>query len=263
MPQLEPAQRRSADMVIFGMPMHRVGVPELHEFIERAVRENRKSLIFNVNIHCMVLALSHPWLKGAMNEAHLVYCDGDGVRWGARLLGYAPPPKVGFTRWMWDLAAFCEKKKFRLYLLGGKPGIAAMAAEKMKQRYPDLEIAGTGHGYFKKEGPEGDQVIDAINRSVAHILVIGFGMPVQEKWIMENWEKIQTNVFLPGGAVLDYAAGALGQAPAWMVAAHLEWLFRIWEDPKRLFGRYVYDIPVFFWNILKEKFFGGKKPSGR
>jgi len=247
------ALRRSPDLEILGVKLHRVGSFQLHDFIRQCVREGTKGLVFNVNVHCMVLAWKNEWVRNALNQAHVVYCDGDGVRWGAAVLGYEPPPKVAFTRWIWELAKFCEDEKLRMYFLGSKPGIAAKAADEITRLCPRLEIAGVQDGYFAKEGPENDRVVEAINRSGAHVLVVGFGMPYQEKWILENWQKIQVNIFLPGGAVLDYASGLLGQAPQWMIDWHLEWLFRIWEDPKRLFIRYAYDLPVFFLCILKEK----------
>lgn len=246
-------RQEKAELSIFGIKVSRVGIDELHRAVEGAVSRRTKSLILNVNIHCIVIALQQPWLKDFLNQAPVVYCDGDGVRWGIRMLGDTPPPKVGFTRWIWDLAAFCRSRDYRLYLLGGAPGVAEQAGDALCARYPGLKIAGTYHGYFAKDGFETDEVIRKINQLKPDILVIGFGMPVQEKWLKENWQKIEAFVFLPGGAVLDYAAGKLGQAPRWMIRFHLEWLFRIWEDPKRLAKRYAFDIPFFFLRVLGER----------
>ncbi len=251
----EPARapEKKTTLKLFDIKINRVDVRQLHRYIRLAISRRMKALILNVNIHCIVLALREPWLRDFLNQAQLVYCDGDGVRWGIKLLGQIPPPKVGFTRWIWQLAEFCRDEDLSLYLLGGAPGVGELAAENLKTRYPGLRIAGTHHGYFKKTGEETERVVETINKSHADILIIGFGMPLQELWIKDNWEKIDVSIFLPGGAVLDYAAGKLGQAPKWMLRFHLEWLFRMWEDPKRLTGRYAYDIPYFFLNVFREK----------
>ncbi|HTL47460.1 MAG TPA: WecB/TagA/CpsF family glycosyltransferase [Verrucomicrobiae bacterium] len=253
MENLKIAAKEPEDLRLFDVPLHRVGVGRLHAFIEKTALEGTKALILNVNIHCMVLSFKNAWMREILNQAQMIYCDGDGVKAGLRILGMDTPPKVAFTRWIWDLAAFAERKQLRLFLLGAKPGIAEKAGACLKARFPKLEIAGVHDGYFKKEGPETEDVIRQINASDANILIVGFGMPIQERWLYDNWHKIDVNIFLPGGAVLDYASGMLGQAPRWMIQWHLEWLFRIYEDPKRLFWRYAYDIPVFFSKILLTK----------
>lgn len=253
MKEYSKAPEKKSTLKLFGIKVNRVDVRQLHRFIRRSVSRRMKSLVLNVNIHCIVLALRESWLKDFLNQAQVVYCDGDGVRWGIRMLGHIPPPKVGFTRWIWDLADFCGNENYSLFLLGGAPGVAEQAAQRLKARAPNLRIAGTHHGYFKKSGEETEKVIELINQSRADVLIVGFGMPLQEKWIKAYWEQIQVYIFLPGGAVLDYAAGQLGQVPQWMLRLHLEWLFRIWEDPKRLAGRYAFDIPYFFLNVIREK----------
>lgn len=246
-------KKQKEESSILGIKVSQAGVKELHRAIGLAIGEGVPTLVLNVNVHCIVLALRERWLMDFLNQAPLVYCDGDGVRWGMRILGSHPPPKVGFTRWIWDLAGYCADQGFSLYLLGGSPGVAQQAGEALRRKYPNLRLAGHHHGYFAKSGAESDEVIGLINEVKPDVLIIGFGMPIQERWLMENWKRIKAKIFLPGGAVLDYAAGRLGQAPRWMIRCHLEWLFRIWEDPKRLAKRYAYDLPFFFWRVLAER----------
>ena len=244
---------------LLGLRLHRAGVEEVHAFIGRTLREKKKALVLNLNIHCVNLALKNPWLKDFINQAQWVFCDGDGVRLGLRILGEIPPPKMTYDRWIWELGEFCSREGFRLFFLGAKPGIAAEAARRLQARFPNLQIAGTNHGYFEKDGPENDRIIQEINRGNADILIVGFGMPAQEKWLSENWRKINAHVFLSGGAVFDYASGQLKRAPAWMIRSHLEWLYRLFREPRRLWKRYGTEIPYFFFRVFREKWAKGIK----
>ncbi len=258
------AERRPADMNLLGLPMHRTGIPEVHAFIRDAIAKNQKAIALNLNVHCVNLALKHRWLyEFIQRETHLVFCDGDGVRMGLKLLGYAPPPKVTYNQWIWQLADFCNRHGYRLFFLGGKPGVAEEAAERLVACYPGLQIAGVHHGYFPKQGPENRKVMDEINRLRPDILLVCFGMPAQEKWIAENWHDLDTHIFLKGGAAFDYASGRLKPAPEWIIRLHLEWFFRLCQDPFRLFGRYILGNPYFLIRVLRSKWKQrkGKKES--
>ena len=101
---------RSGILDVLGLQLHRVGVEEVHGFIQKTIRENGKACVLNLNIHCVSLAVKNPWLKDFINRAGLVFCDGEGVRLGLKLLGQTPPPKIPFTRWIWQLGKFCEGK---------------------------------------------------------------------------------------------------------------------------------------------------------
>ncbi|PIE00293.1 MAG: glycosyltransferase [Acidobacteria bacterium] len=186
----------------------------------------------------------------------MVRIDGAGVRLGAKLLGYDTPSRMTWADFAWDLAELCANHELSLYFLGAKPGVAAKAAEKLKAENPDLHFAGIQHGYFNKERahPENRAVIEAINEAAPDVLVIGFGMPLQELWLNENWEALNATVTLTGGAVFDYISGDLQRAPKWMTDNGLEWLGRMLIEPKRLWRRYVVGNPLFLWRILKQRF---------
>lgn len=241
---------------IVGLQLHQVGVDETHAYIDQVIQSGERALVLNLNINCCNLAMKNPWLKEFLNSAQLVFCDGDGVRWGLKVLGKNPPPKITYDRWMWQLGEWMERKGHSFFFLGGAPGVSAKAAEKMKAKFPNLKILGVRDGFFSKEGEENDQLIAEINRLKPDVMVIGFGMPAQEKWLKENWEKIDCHVYLTGGACFDYVAGNAKRAPEWMIRANLEWLFRLSQEPRRLFSRYVVGNPVFFYHVFKEKFFG-------
>ena len=252
-PTCGEAPRRPPDMHLLGLPIHRVGVEDVHAFIDGVVSNRQKAIALNLNVYCVNLALKHRWLHEFIKRAHLVFCDGDGVRLGLRILGYSPPPKITYNEWLWQLSAFCERRRYRLFLLGGKPGVGEEAATHLVARYPNLMIVGVQHGYFGKRGQENQRVIDHINAASPDILLVCLGMPLQEWWIAEHWRQIDAHVFLKGGAALDYASGRLQKAPAWMVRLQLEWLYRLGQEPRRLFGRYVIGNPHFLLRVILAK----------
>ncbi len=238
---------------LLGIPVHPVDAHAVHHYISRVIAANQKALVLNVNIHCCNLTWQTPWLQKFLGGAQLVFCDGDGVRWGLRILGLDPPPKITYDRWIWQLSGFAAQKGYTYYFLGSQPGIAEAAARMIEARVPGARVVGTHHGYFAKQGEENEKVIGEINRLKPDILILGFGMPIQEKWLLENWQRVHAHIFLTGGAVFEYVAGKARRAPAWMIRANLEWLFRFYEEPKRLFKRYVYGNPYFMVRVFCEK----------
>lgn len=240
-------------MQLLGLPVHRVAPEEVHAFIVNTIANGQKAILLSLNVFCVNLAMRHRWLYEFIRGAQLVYCDGDGVRMGLKLLGHTPGPKITYNEWLWHLAGLCETHGLRLYLLGAKPGIVDEAAANLIARHPALTIAGTHHGYFDKQGVENHEVVERINDAAPDVLLVCFGMPAQERWICDNWKRIDAHVFLKGGAALDYASGRLAKAPSFMVRWHLEWLYRLFQDPVRLFDRYVIGNPLFLFRVLSER----------
>jgi len=174
---------------------------------------------------------------------------------GAKLLGHHIPERITYADWLWQLAAFAEPRQISFYFLGGRPGIAEKAAQQLQLRYPNLQIVGFQHGYFDKgeDSVENQAVIQAINQAKPDILLVGFGMPLQEQWLQENWERIDAKIALTGGAVFDYISGELRRAPRWMTDYGFEWLGRLLIEPRRLWQRYVVGNPVFLWRVLGQR----------
>lgn len=248
-----PNSASFACVEILGVSVHLLTISELHHYFLGVVREGQKAVILNVNVHALNLAYSHDWLQTYFNQAEIVFCDGVGVVLAARWLGHRIPERITYADWMWQLAQFAEHHQLSLYFLGGKPNVAQKAAEKIQQRFPNIQIAGTHHGYFDKQGAENEAIIQQINALRPHILVLGLGMPVQEQWLRDNWSNLQANIALTGGAVFDYLSGQLVRAPRWMTQNGLEWLGRLIIEPNRLWKRYIIGNPLFLWRLWKQK----------
>jgi N-acetylglucosaminyldiphosphoundecaprenol N-acetyl-beta-D-mannosaminyltransferase len=239
---------------IFGIRFHKLTLNELLESILRFAKSPEKQIIAHVNIKAMNLVYQLPWYRDFMNAADLVFCDGVGVVLGARLLGYALQTRHRMTcpDWIEQLGIQCASNDVSLFLLAGFPGVAESAAQKLKDVAPALKIS-SHHGYFTKSGPENTDVIEIINDFNPDILYIGLGMPLQEKWIAENYDKIHTRLFLPLGACLDFYTGDIVRAPRWMTDHGLEWLGRILTEPRRLWKRYLVGNPLFLLRVLKQR----------
>lgn len=227
-------------------------VESLHRYIAQIITERKKAVIANVNTHAMNLACDYPWFRSFLNNSDCTFCDGYGVMLAARASGEKIPERITYADWLPALAAFCTENRFSLFLLGAKPGVAKTAADRLQEQNPGLNVCGSHHGYFDKnrESEENRKVIDVINKTKPHILLVCFGMPLQEKWLSENWNDIDANLALPAGAALDYAAGIIKRPPRWMTKYGFEWLGRLLLEPRRLWKRYLIGIPVFFCRVV-------------
>jgi N-acetylglucosaminyldiphosphoundecaprenol N-acetyl-beta-D-mannosaminyltransferase len=216
---------------------------------------DRKGLVLSGNVCSFNLACRHEWLRAFFNQADIVRLDGAGLRVAAWILGRRTPRRMTWADFVWDLAQLAESEELTCFFLGARPGVADRAAANVKKRFPHLRILGTHHGYFDKTpgSRENKSVIRCINALEPNILIVGFGMPLQERWLMENWDRIEVDVALTGGAVFDYLSGELRRAPRWMTDHGLEWFGRLLIEPRRLWRRYLIGNPVFFLRVLRQR----------
>ena len=262
--EFEPVNPLSAYMAqiglspisLLGINIHPLRVADLHELIATIVSHKWKALILHMNVYGMNLAFEQSWLQDFFNNAQIVFCDGAGVKLGARIQGNYIPERITYADWMWQVSEFAAAKGFSLYFLGALPGVAQKAASKLQEKYPRLQIVGTHHGYFDMQinSLENKALVDEINQLQPNILVLGFGMPLQERWLCENWNQLNVNIALTGGAVFDYISGDLNRAPGWMTNNGFEWMGRLLIEPRRLWRRYLVGNPLFLWRVLKQKY---------
>ena len=165
-----------------------------------------------------------------LNEASLVLPDGAGVVLGSKILGNPLKGKVAGIEFADALAAYLAKNGKTLYLLGGKPGIAELAAEKLKEKHPGLTVCGTADGYFKDE----KAVVEKINAAKPDVLFVCLGAPKQEKFMKAHQKELRVRFMIGLGGSLDGFAGTVKRAPRWMIRLNLEWLYRLLKEPKRL-----------------------------
>jgi N-acetylglucosaminyldiphosphoundecaprenol N-acetyl-beta-D-mannosaminyltransferase len=136
---------------------------------------------------------------------------------------------------------------FRVFLLGGAPGVGNRAAERIRNRWPRVAVVGVASPSpgFENSAEESARIIDTVNTAAPHLLVVGLGAPKQEVWLEQHASQIRAPVAIAAGATIDFLAGVQTRAPRWVQRFRLEWLFRLASDPRRLAGRYVRDAIIF------------------
>jgi len=242
---------------VLGVGVHPLSVETLHAWMTRVIAARGHELVLHANAHALNLASSEPWFRDFLNAAPVVFCDGAGVMLGARILGARIPERITYADWMWQLAALAEERDWSFYFLGARPGVAERAVIRLRTRRPRLRVAGVHDGYFERRGAENDAVVNAINAAAPDILVVGLGMPLQEAWLRDNWERLDVPLALTGGAVFDYLSGSLRRAPRWMTGSGLEWLGRLAIEPRRLWRRYLLGNPIFLARVVRQRLVEG------
>lgn len=241
---------------VLGVKIDILSVDELIQSIVETCLQKRKLIIANVNVHAMNIALEEPWFKNFLNDADIVFCDGFGVKFGASILGIDIPYRYTPPDWFIPLSGLIEKYDLSMYFLGGREGVAHRAGEQLKSGATKLNIVGTHHGFFDKapNSLENNSIVLDINAKKPNILVLGFGMPLQERWLLENWDNLDANIAITAGAIFDYLSGEIRRAPHQMTNYGFEWLGRLIIEPRRLWKRYLIGNPVFFWRIIKNRY---------
>ena len=214
---------------------------EVMHHVETAVAERRPFLVANHNAHSLYLIRRRPELKAFFDAADVVEVDSAPVIAFTRLLGLHSRPfhRCTYLDWrdhFWSLAA---RNGWRVFYLGGAPGVAAEAARRLGERYPGVRVE-TQDGYFDMT-PGAEEATEALARIASfdpHVLFVGMGMPRQELWIAQNRAALPPCAVFSVGAAFDYEAGAQRAAPRWMGRLGVEWLFRLCVDPRRLAHRY-------------------------
>ena len=243
---------------VLGVYIDCVRLEQVLALIRSAIQAQRRLLITHAHVMGLNIAYEQDWFRHFLNNADLVYCDGMGVKLGGQLLGYDIPKRLTLADWMYPLADMVRAEGFSFFFLGNPPGSAEKAAVRLQALYPGLKIVGIHHGYFEKTpgSPENEAVVAQINTAQPDILLVGFGMPAQERWLAENWERLEARVAITCGALFEYIAGELPRGPRWMTEHYLEWLARMLISPRRYTRRYMMDNPRFLYRLLKQKFLG-------
>lgn len=212
----------------------------LHE-IERLHGTDAPARVYYANAHTLNLASSDPSYRQVLQRADLILNDGAGVALAARLQGRRFVENLNgsdFNPLIVELAAL---RGWPVYLLGAAQGVAATAANKLKARFPSLQVAGTHHGYVSNL-PE---VLGEIRSTGAELLMVAMGNPLQERFLDKHLGATGARLGVGVGAFFDFTAGKVSRAPAWMNKAGIEWVYRLGQEPGRMWKRYVVGNPVF------------------
>ena len=211
------------------------------------------AMVVTPNAEIAYEALKSEELRALLNSADLMLPDGSGVVLAAKILKTPLRQKVAGVDFADGLLGVLEKTGGRLYLLGSKPGIGELAAEKMREKHPKLNICGIADGYFKDEAA----VVEKINAAAPDVLFVCLGAPKQERFMQAHRKELNVRLMAGLGGSLDSFAGTVKRAPRWMIRMNLEWLYRLIKQPSR-FGRML-RLPKYIWAAVCERIRGKKK----
>ena len=234
-------ERRLAN--VLGVGVDALTVDQLLHRIDQLARGGLQRQVAYVNADCLNRTVFDRRYRAILHEADLVYADGMGVVWASQLTGHPLPERITLGDVLPEVCRLAVERELRLFFLGGAPGVAQCAAQRLMATFPGLSIVGTHHGYISSQ--ESGAVVDAINRAKPHLLLVGMGVPRQEKWLWQHREQLQVPILWGVGALFDYYAGRVPRAPRWMGRVGLEWMFRLAVEPRRLWRRYVLGNVVF------------------
>lgn len=218
-------------------------IPKVFERIDT----KEKSLIVAINPEKIIKAKNDQALKKLLNEAEFQIPDGIGVILASKIQKGKITSRVTGVDMMMRLCEEAAKRQKPIFLYGGKPGVADKAAEKLKETYPNIIIAGTQDGYEK----DNSKVIEKINEAKPDLLFVAMGSPKQENWINENRDSLHPTIYQGVGGSFDVLAGTVKRAPEAFQKIGMEWFYRLMKEPKRLKRQLA--LPLFLLEVAREK----------
>jgi N-acetylglucosaminyldiphosphoundecaprenol N-acetyl-beta-D-mannosaminyltransferase len=247
--------RRAAlafDLVeIFGVQVDCVSKRTLLDQMKTWAAGNSRRTILYVNAHCLNVAYNNPTHRAVLNQADLVYADGAGVVLASRLLGGCTLQKLTGRYWISDFCSVAAAEGLRLYFLAGQPGVAELASQALRRKWPGLQIVGTNNGYFSATNET--EILADIAAAKPHVLFVGMNTPRQEKWIAAHRTEIDAPVCWAVGALFDIVAGLETPVPDWLNGLNLEWFWRFLMDPSGKWRRYLIGNPLFLTRLLRQR----------
>jgi N-acetylglucosaminyldiphosphoundecaprenol N-acetyl-beta-D-mannosaminyltransferase len=219
--------------------------------IANAVRERRKGYICVTGVHGVMEAQENATFRKILNEAFLCTPDGMPMVWAGKLNGHREMCRVYGPDLMLDVCAWSETNGCRHFFFGGADGVAELLAEKLKARFPKLQVAGTYAPPFRPLNFEEEKQLQAmVHAAKPDIFWVGLSTPKQEKFMAEFLPKLDVTLMIGVGAAFDFHSGRVKQAPRWMQRSGLEWFYRLCCEPRRLAKRYFKNNPLFLLKIF-------------
>ena len=243
---------------IMGVRINNISMNEVLKLTEQKIENDEKYIIYTPNTEIIMMCKKDEEFLNLMNQSDINVPDGVGLIYAGKIKKLPLKEKVAGYDLSINLLKMADEKGLKLYVVGGRPGVAEAAMKNVQNKYPGTKIVGAQHGYFKGAhlGEFGHyeelSLIEDINKHKPHILFVGFGAKKQEQWIEYNKGKINANVIIGNGGTLDGLAGFVKRAPDIFINLGLEWLYRLIKEPKRITRQIV--LPVFMFKVI----FGNK-----
>lgn len=234
---------------VTGLAVDPVDLQQLFGWVVAAAKQGRiddvRRTVGYLNVHVANTAAKDAELQRYLNElCDLVYCDGKGIAWGARLQGLPEPPRMTAADWLPDLLRTLRDADLRTFVVAGKPGVVENAVDNLADLIDTVGPIAMHDGYLTND-EQTEEVLAQITAFDADVVLVGMGTPVQEHWTLRNRDQITAPIVWPLGATFDYFTDEQERGPEWLRRAGHEWAARLIADPVRLWRRYVLGNPQF------------------
>lgn len=233
-----------------GSPMDSASMSDTVSSISQRISSQQFTQHVVVNVAKLVNMRKDAELAKSVTECDIINIDGMGVVWGARFLGHKVDERVSGVDLFAELNVMAEREGFPVFYLGAKEDVVTKTGEVMQAKYPQLSIAGTHHGYFWDDE---EAVVKQIKASGARLLFVAITSPIKENFINRWKDELGVDFVMGVGGTFDVVAGKVSRAPVWMQKYGLEWLYRVIQEPRRMWKRYLVTNSQFAWLLVQAK----------
>jgi N-acetylglucosaminyldiphosphoundecaprenol N-acetyl-beta-D-mannosaminyltransferase len=245
------APTKEARANVLGVGVHAVDLPRAIELIESALLKRQRGYVCVTSVHGVMEAQRDPEFRGILDRALLVAPDGMPTVWVGKAQGLEQIDRVFGPDLMSEVCRRSVEKNFTHFLYGGKPGVAEELRSELEQWFPDIQIVGTFTPPFRPLlANEQADLEDLVVRLKPDVIWVGLSTPKQERFMSEFISRLPCGVMIGVGAAFDIHTGRLKDAPDWVKSAGLQWLHRLWQEPSRLWKRYLVNNACFLWRIF-------------
>lgn len=228
---------------------------QIVDLIAATIERNGRCVIASQNLHGIYIYFKDEKFRALHDLAH-VHIDGTPIIWLGRLAGLPvrTEHRTAWIDWFIPLMQEAARSGWRVYYLGSEQDVLETGLARIEALCPGIRIAGR-NGFFdpRPDHPENRAIVREINAFRPQILVVGMGMGRQERWILDNLDRLEVNCIGTSGACMELIAGKLGIPPRWMGPAGIEWLYRLWQEPRRVGWRYFVEPWLVAWFLLRHR----------
>jgi len=255
-------------IALLGVAFDNLTLREAVSRIEEMIASPRSHYVVTANMDFLAQARRDLELQHILLNAHLVLCDGTPLVWASRLFGNPLPERVAGADVVPELIRVAAEKKYRLFFLGATEEANTQAIARLRAQFPDLEISHYSPPFRPLHEMDDAEIIRRVRAAKPDLLFVAFGCPKAEKWLSTHYPELDVPVAIGVGATIDFLAGRVKRAPPWMQRGGVEWIYRLCQEPRRLFKRYATDLWFFGGAMVRQCWtmkcrFGGKRTQTR
>ena len=232
----------TAPITVLGLPFDNLTLADSLDRIETMIASGRPHYVATANVDFVVRAGRDLHFRRALLGADMILCDGTPLVWASRLLGAPLRERVAGSDLVPPLLKLAAEKNYRVFFLGTTPEINTRAVANVRKQFPGIVVEGYSPPFRPLPEMDHEDVARRVQSARPHILLVAFGSPKAEQWMEAQHERLGVPVIVGVGATVDFLAGHVKRAPLWMRRSGLEWIFRLLQEPRRLFRRYVTDL---------------------